>query len=66
LQTAPLPQPVPLAIGLQVPVEQELQVPQAVWQQIPIPATQFPFWHWLLPEQEFPSVMVGLQVPDAQ
>ncbi len=68
LQTAPLPQAVPLAIGLQVPVEHELHVPQAVWQQTPAPfaVTQFPFWHWLLPEQGLPSAMVGLQVPAAQ
>ena len=36
LQTFPLPQSVPLAIGLQVPVEHELHVPQvATLQQIP-------------------------------
>jgi hypothetical protein len=70
LQTEPLPQAVPFVMGLQVPVEQALQVPQAVWQQTPLPpplaVTQFPFWHWLLPEQTLPSARVGLQVPAAQ
>jgi hypothetical protein len=59
-----------LATGLHVPVEQELHVPQAVWQQIPVvpplAITQLPFWHWLLPAQGLPSSMAGLHVPEAQ
>ena len=64
LQTFPLPQSVPLAVGLHVPVVHELHVPQAVLQQIP--EAQCPFWHWLSTEQAVPSAPLGLQDPDAQ
>jgi len=64
LQTFPAPHVVPLAIGLHVPVVQELQVPQAVWQQIP--ETQWPFWHWLSTVQALPSAICGLHAPAEQ
>jgi hypothetical protein len=67
LQTLPVPQLVPLAIGLQVPVEHELHSPQATLQQMP--DTQFPFLHWLgeATEQVSPSSFFGVHVPpDAQ
>jgi hypothetical protein len=41
LQTLPLPQSLPLATGLQVPVVQALHVPQVVLQHVP--ETQCPF-----------------------
>jgi hypothetical protein len=63
-QTFPAPQLVKLVTGVQVPVVQELHVPQAVLQQIPL--TQFPFLHWPLTEQPAPLSFLGVHVPDAQ
>jgi hypothetical protein len=66
LQNCPLPVPhdLPLSDALHVPVEHELHSPQVVWQQIPIPGIQFPFWHSVSAAQEPPSASFGLHVPE--
>jgi len=64
LQYFPVSQTLPLSDGVQVPVEQELQTPQVVAQQVP--DMQCPFWQSPSAAHEPPLATFDLHVPDEQ